>query len=751
MKKLVLFIHGLGGDADSTWKEFPELIRGDPELTKLYDVATAEYDTGIFRSQPSLGACAGILKTEIDNRYKDYSDIALIAHSQGGLIARFYIAERLISHQPLRVTRLLTFATPHHGSGHATLLKRVFGASQQVKDLDPNSEFLRALGIAWGQAKAERYVRTQYAAAANDAIVGQVSAMGQWNPDYEVIRGVGHIASVKPETDKDTSFLAAKNFLLKEPLLPGGVEADYRAPLLRLNFVEAKETTRFIYAARVLPFIGRDDEIGKLGDFLGGPEQPFRWMVLHGSGGVGKSRLALELCLALRNEWHGGFLPQGGEEPDWGRWQPLVPTLIVVDYAARNPDRTGKLLQALSGRSTRDGTSPLSAPVRIVLIERMGKGDWLDKIVGTGTDKARVEATHAKDAADKPIDLPLSAVSDPWPIFKFVLEQAKKPLPDKTQTLAALNQIDSERRPLFVYFMADAIAAGHDVRHFDAARLVDQVIQRGRENYWKPAGATPKEERLLALATMAGGLPIGSFESETEKLLPVWDVDRHPAAFLAMTGQDSGERIAPLEPDIVGEHFTLSCLARSNLSNEDRARLCDLAWRLSPLGMAQFMLLAHRDLPNHAMLPFVRKSPRTEGPAQLLWAGASVNLMIGVRSRDPDAARALLGDMHDVAEARGEPALWERWADAAFNLMIDLPSRDPDAARALLGDMHDVAQARGEAPLWEQWAKAAFNLTIDLQSRDRDAARAFTKELSPDDRERVMLVMEQRYRQAPYS
>jgi hypothetical protein len=120
-------------------------------------------------------------------------------------------------------------------------LKRVLFSSQQVKDLDPNSEFLRALGVAWGQAKPERFVRTKYAVAAGDAIVGQVSAMGQWSPDYEIISSLGHRARVKPESESDTSFLVAKNFLLEEPLLPGGVEADYRAPLLRLNYVEAKD------------------------------------------------------------------------------------------------------------------------------------------------------------------------------------------------------------------------------------------------------------------------------------------------------------------------------------------------------------------------------------------------------------------------------------------------------------------------------------------------------------------------------
>ncbi len=767
MKKLALFIHGLGGDAGSTWGQFPELIRAETKVAELYDVDSVNYDTGFFGSQPSLAACATSLKTAIENRYKDYSDIALIAHSQGGLIARSYIAERLNSHQPLRVSRLLTFATPHHGSGHATLLKRVLGTSQQVKDLDPNSEFLRALAMAWGQAEADRYVRTKYAVAAGDAIVGQVSAMGHWSPDYEVVSGVGHRTIVKPESASDTSFLIAKKFLLEEPLLPGGVEADYRAPLLRLNYLEAKETTRFIYAARVLRFIGRDAEIEKLDAFLSGPEQPFRWMVLYGSGGVGKSRLALELCLALRNEWHTGFLPQEGDEPDWGRWQPLIPTLIVVDYAARDTERTGKLLRALSGRGPADGTMRLSAPVRVLLIERMGKGDWLDKIVGTGTEKARVEACHASE------DLPLLALSDPWPIFKFVLEQAKRPLPDKEETLAALDGIDPERRPLFAYFMADAIAAGNDVRQFDAERLLDDVINRARDKFWKSADATPKEERLLALATMTRGLPVSALDEVTEKLLPSWDIDRHPAAFLAMTGRESGETIPPLEPDIVGEHFALSCLAQKNLSDADRARLCELAWRFGSGGMSAFILRSHQDLPAHPMLKWVRKIPTSEAGWHLVWAPVARDLTFLLRSRDPDATATLLNDMRGVAasapENWGHPKinfsapgfelpvaslLWALWAEAATaSIGCDLASllensalngpqrgntffyenplvtRDREAAFAALNDIRGVAAARDEASLWKTWTYAALGMMDEVSSRDPIAASILLHEI----------------------
>lgn len=724
MKKLVLFIHGLGGDAAGTWKKFPELLRSDSELAALYDLEPFEYSTGAFGSKPPLATVAALLKTKIDNQYKEYSDIALIAHSQGGLIARYYIAERLNSSLPLRVSRLLTFATPHHGSGFATLLKHVPFTSQQSADLDPNSQFLQALGIAWGQAKADRRVLTKYAVAADDAIVGPVSAMGQWNPGYETIGGVGHTSSVKPKTAEDTSFLVARNFLLEEPLLPGGVEADYQAPLLRFNPVDPVESARFIYSARVLPLIGRDAEVGKLADFLGGPEQPFRWMVLHGSGGVGKSRLALEFCLAIRSEWHAGFLEDGqAADPVWGKWQPLMQTLIVIDAAARDTDRTGRLLQALAGRGPADGTAKLAAPVRVLLVERMGEGEWLNKIMGDETKKAQLKLAQAPN-------LRLETIDDPWPIFEFVLKEKNKPLPDKAETLAALAEIDSERRPLFAYFMADAIARGVDIRQFDAACLLEQVIAHSRNVYWNPAGATVGDERLLAVATMAGGLPVSALESVTEKpLLPTWDLDRHPAIFLAMTGRESGENIGPLEPDIIGEHFALECLKQTNLSDANRTRLCELAWRLNPLGMAQFMLRAHNDLPDDPMLRWVRKLPPSEVMPQLLWSLAAPALMIHLRSRDPAAAWSLLNDVRGVAEAHGEAALWEEWARAAFNLMIDLQSRDPVAARTLLDFMRGVADKRGEAALWTQWAKAAVNLMNDLSSRDFGAARTLLDDM----------------------
>lgn len=52
---------------------------------------------------------------------------------------------------------------------------------------------------------------------------------------------------------------------------------------------------RFSYKNPDIAFVGREDELAVLDEFLDA-EPPFLWMMLTGGGGAGKSRLALELC-----------------------------------------------------------------------------------------------------------------------------------------------------------------------------------------------------------------------------------------------------------------------------------------------------------------------------------------------------------------------------------------------------------------------------------------------------------------------
>ena len=72
---LVLFVHGLGGDAKETWEKFPELIRGDAELQR-FDVGFFSYPTSLFRlpfsrKAPRIQSLAKGLRTQIDYEFQE--------------------------------------------------------------------------------------------------------------------------------------------------------------------------------------------------------------------------------------------------------------------------------------------------------------------------------------------------------------------------------------------------------------------------------------------------------------------------------------------------------------------------------------------------------------------------------------------------------------------------------------------------------------------------------------------------------
>lgn len=706
MTSLILFIHGLGGDKDKTWGDFPRLLREDQAIAARYRVETFGYPTAKFGWAPPLAECARRLASEIDALYADCIDIVLIGHSQGGLIALRYVADRLLARDPNKAGRVLTIATPHHGAFLAAAVGQTL--SDQARDLNPNSEFLENLHRDWNETEAELKVRVKRVHALGDEIVGKVSA-GVAIPDSEVVDVTAtgwfapiHRGAARPAAG-DTLVAIARRFVLEPAQPPGAPDADFRAPSLRLNLFEGA-SSRYLYGRRELPFFGRDREMDTLARFAAGGLEPFAWLLLHGPGGGGKSRLALEFCIALQAlGWRAGFLISDASQPDWARWQPRLPTLLVIDYAARETDKVGALLGQLSLRRAADGTSPLRYPVRALLIERAGEGDWLTRMLDAGGDKQRRMDTRAKN-------LPLETMDDLWPVFQHVLGVRA---PAREATLAAFAKIDPRRRPLFAFLAADAIADGRDIRKLSAATLLDNVIARARIKFWKDAGGP--EERLLALATMAGGLSVKTIKALNEPFLPKWDIDKHPPIFAAMTGQQSGAGVAALEPDIVGEHFVLELLKADNMS-DDRERFCALAWKFGPLGMAQFTERAHLDLPGHAMLAALREAPPGR-EAQLLWAMLGANLIVHLGPVDLAAARALQAKMGEIAQMRDEAALWEQWAKGAVNLIIHLRTSDPMAANALLAELAVVHGLHGRADWPEPIGRGVAWFNADPRNR----------------------------------
>ncbi len=143
-----------------------------------------------------------------------------------------------------------------------------------------------------------------------------------------------------------------------------------------------------------LPLIGREDLFAELQAWAD-DEVDISVQALIGRAGTGKTRLALEFCLAIDSDWNarGGWLARFLSPTElcsvvetlatrhfaWER-----PTLLVIDYAAQCHEALARWLDRLAGQR-------LDSKLRIPLLDREapeGFG-WRRELIGSGLNTAR--------------------------------------------------------------------------------------------------------------------------------------------------------------------------------------------------------------------------------------------------------------------------------------------------------------------------------------------------------------------------
>ena len=493
-------------------------------------------------------------------------------------------------------------------------------------------------------------------------------------------------------------------------------------PVLDLWLVEQSDASRFVYRSRTVPFAGRVQETANLVAFLS-DDRDFCWHLLHGPGGMGKSRLALEFVIHNAGAFTAGFLSADcAKDFDWERWQPVLPTLMVVDYAGREAEQVGRMLRGLAKRED------LECAVRVLLIERSAEGPWYDTITQAGNaERFAVSGPMIEE------HLALEPLADPWPVIAAVIGQAGMPLPAREETLEILREIDPPMRPLYAAFLADALARGAHPRGWDRKALVTDVLEHEEVNYWRPAGVTPADKRLAVVVTMANGLPVEILKdltgSASDGLFPAWNIDETPARLSAILGAAVSDHAPPLEPDILGEVFVL------NEVGDDPSHVAvlrDHAWK-SPRGMFDFLNRIAQDFPGDTPGKLF-SSPGDDvlGDARIVYCMLVVNLINHLGASDMASARALYGELTALAAAHPDEAeLRLCQAKAAVNLIAHLRASDMASARALHGELTALAAAHpDEAELRLEQAKAAFNLINHLGASDMASARALYDDLT---------------------
>ena len=282
----VVFVHGLTGDHEKTWKHdngayWPQWLASDFPQINVY---SAGYDSSFFHSilqggGPTLSDRASALLDSLLTRPTRERPAFFIAHSLGGLIVKQLLRKsndastprkRAVASSTLGVAFI---ATPHLG---ATLAKNILSilaiaVSKSVKDLDHQTEPLIDLAqwfSNWAggkKARVEAYYETRKAKGV--LVVDKVTA----NPNVLGCDPVGmdadHIAITKIDARDHQLYLSIHRVVadLAQGCDDGSTDCGDSSSVELRNELEA--FTTFASSdrrslAEKLTAVGRENEIG---------------------------------------------------------------------------------------------------------------------------------------------------------------------------------------------------------------------------------------------------------------------------------------------------------------------------------------------------------------------------------------------------------------------------------------------------------------------------------------------------------
>ncbi|HZI13245.1 MAG TPA: tetratricopeptide repeat protein, partial [Myxococcus sp.] len=328
----------------------------------------------------------------------------------------------------------------------------------------------------------------------------------------------------------------------------------------------------------VVPFHGREALLAELGRWCDeGP--PVAVQLLHAEGGVGKTRLAIELVRRRREQgWSAGFLakevPENWLERLWSLGQPV---LVVLDYAESHPG-LHSLLSRLLQYAAQQGTAALRR-IRFLLLAR-NDGDWWKSLHQRDTELGTWLGTATVH------ELPPLAMSaaERAQVFHEAAERFAAKLGKPHRPKATAPGLDDEhfQRVLYVHMAALAAVEGlafeantlmditldHEERFWDiraGQALTGLVVQRSLARQLVAAatlrgGLADKEEADAILARLLGHSSSGLADEALLLRLLHWVYQR--------TGGSPSEFLPALEPDLLGEAMVLRVASAQPFSGE---------------------------------------------------------------------------------------------------------------------------------------------------------------------------------------
>ena len=365
-------------------------------------------------------------------------------------------------------------------------------------------------------------------------------------------------------------------------------EALRARPHIELSVPALASHDGLSFASRSTSLTGRSEEQPALSAFLHS-EDVFSWWAIVGEAGVGKSRIALECCLDVAENWDVGFV-RDTQQKALLEFVPDRPTLLVVDYAAARANWLGRLLISLADRSRADWD-----PVRVLVLERTIDPKWYAAATRQDTYHDSLRIMSARYA--EPLELAGLSRDATCLLIADALTGSGDP-PDSTLIEDLVDrafELDPTQRPLFSLIAALEFSdpqLGGGPRDTVLRSLVSR--RNAQDAADKPLAST-----VLELATTAlGGIDVQGYPALKSGEVVPFTIP----AFSDLPTTDIDRALGGMVPDILGETWILDELGSPGV----RASACmaarDLAWRYSPTRYAAFANRAMRDHPFHDQL-----------------------------------------------------------------------------------------------------------------------------------------------------
>ncbi|MET9438997.1 alpha/beta fold hydrolase [Streptomyces sp. NPDC006551] len=243
----VVFVHGFNAGPD-TWNKFVELIESDPDLSFVaplpFKYATSLVSLHPLRRLPTIDTIADSLRTFLETKASDFQALALVSHSQGGLVIQRYLARMLgkgLGKDLSRIRRIVMFACPNTGSDLALALRKLLPSNPQELELRPFTESINdAQSIVINQIVNAQALSGSTCPIPIAVYVGEEDKIVPPASARAVFKDAGalpgdHSSIVRPDSHQHRSYAALKHALEEAKAPPTETLQTLTAEMLEVH------------------------------------------------------------------------------------------------------------------------------------------------------------------------------------------------------------------------------------------------------------------------------------------------------------------------------------------------------------------------------------------------------------------------------------------------------------------------------------------------------------------------------------